>query len=71
MFGYCPIFFSLGSFLWFDFGSLVVLEFEGFSWQKFSLGLRLFLEPSCRFSLGLDFGLRFSFGLDIGLTLGA
>ena len=49
VFGDCPIFFSLGSFLGFDlgslvvlgfdFGSLVVLEVEGFSWQEFSLGL--------------------------------
>ena len=55
----CPIFFSLGSFLefefgslvilGFDFGSLVVLEVEGFSWQDFILGLELFVESSWRF----------------------
>ena len=51
MFGDCPIFFSLGSFLGFDFGSLVVLEVEGFFWKEFSLGLGLFVESSWRLGL--------------------
>ena len=45
MFGDCPIFFSLGSFLGFVFGSLVVL--------LASLGLGLFVESS----LGWGFGM--------------